>query len=100
MEAIPKYLELSIIRAWLKGETRDEIAQELGKSQGTISNVIAKFRNELGNYVVDALRELGKELRRLEITPNNCAIGFRIFTILEKLKIPEENLKEFLTTLF
>ena len=47
-EIIPRYFELSIIRAWLQGKTRDEIAQEFGKSQGKVSDVIAKMRNSLG----------------------------------------------------
>ena len=37
---------------------------------------MAKFRNKLGHYEADALRELGKELRRQNMTAENCAIGF------------------------
>ncbi|MGI0051035.1 MAG: hypothetical protein ACRD8K_04775 [Nitrososphaeraceae archaeon] len=72
-----------------KVKIRDEITQEFHKSQGTVSNIIAKFRNEMSHYDFDAMRTLGKELRQLEMTPNNCAMGFRIFKILQKLKIPE-----------
>ena len=42
-EIIPRYFELSIIHAWLKGKTRDEIAQEFGISHGTVSKIIAKI---------------------------------------------------------
>ncbi len=100
MESLPRYLELSIIHAWLKGKTRDEIAQEFGTSQGTVSNIVARMRNSLGKSNADSMRELAQELRRLDITPDNCAIGFRIFTVLEKLKIPEATMNEFLTTIF
>jgi DNA-binding CsgD family transcriptional regulator len=48
-EIIPRYFELSIIHSWLKGKTRDEIAQEFGKSQGTVSNIISRMRNDWGN---------------------------------------------------
>jgi hypothetical protein len=58
------------------------------------------FRNKLGHYEADALRELGKQLRRQNITAENCAKGFRISKIIEKLKIPEEKTKEFLTTIY
>lgn len=75
MESIPSYIESSIILAWLKGKIRDEITQEFHKSQGTVSNIIAKFRNEMSHYDLDAMRTLGKELRQLEMTPNNCAMG-------------------------
>ena len=101
MESIPNYIESSIILAWLKGKIQDEITQEFHKSQGTVSNIIAKFRNEMSHYDLDAMRTLGKELRQLEMTPNNCAINFRIFKILEKLKIPEtKKIEEFLTSIF
>ncbi len=101
MENVLSYLESCIIQNWLQGKTRDEIAQAFGTSQGTVSNIIAKFRNELGNYVVDALRELGKELRRQNMTADNCAIGFRVSKIMEKLKMPEaKKFEEFLTTIF
>ena len=59
------------------------------------------MRNELGNYVVNALRELGKELRRQNMTADNCAIGFRVYKIMEKLNIPEaKKFEEFLITIF
>jgi hypothetical protein len=99
-EIIPRYFELSIIRAWLQGKTRDEIAQEFGKSQGKVSDVIAKMRNSLGKYDVDSMRELAKQLREQDITPDNCVCGFRIFNILEKLKIPETEMEKFLETMY
>ena len=65
-EIIQNIFELSIIHSWSKGKTRDEIAQEFGKSQGTVSNIIAKIRNRWGNYDADSMRELAKELRERE----------------------------------
>jgi len=100
MEDLPRYFELCVIHAWLKGKTRDEIAEEFGKSQGTVSNIIAKMRNSLGRYDADAMRELAQELRELDMTPENCAIGCRVFKVLEKLKIPEGRIAEFLNEIF
>jgi transcriptional regulator with XRE-family HTH domain len=97
---IPRYLELSIIKSWLKGKTRDEIAEEYGKSQGTVSNIISRMRNSLGSYDADSIRELAKELREHDITPDNCAYGFRIFNVLEHLKIPETEMEKFLTAIY
>jgi transcriptional regulator with XRE-family HTH domain len=99
-EINPRYLELSIIRAWLKGGTRDEIADEFGKSRGTVSNITTKMRNEWGNYDAESMRVLAKELREQAITADNCACGFRIFNILEKLKIPEAEIENFLETMY
>jgi transcriptional regulator with XRE-family HTH domain len=100
MEDLPRYFELCVIHAWLKGKTRDEIAEEFGKSQGTVSNIITKVRNSLGRYDADAMRELAQELRELDMTPENCAIGCRVSKVLEKLKIPEEKIAEFLKEIF
>ena len=97
---IPSYTEECIIQYWLRGDTRDKIAQAFEASQGTVSNIIAKFRKNLGSYVADALREFGKELRRQNMTADNCAIGFRVYKIIEKFKIPEAKLEEFLTSIF
>ena len=99
-EINPRYLELSIIRAWLKGGTRDEIAVEFGKSRGTVSNIITKMRNEWGNYDAESMRVLAKELREQGITADNCACGFRIFNILENLKIPKAEIEKFLETIY
>jgi hypothetical protein len=85
---------------WLQGKTRDEIAQAFGVSRGTVSNIWAKFRNKLGHYEADALRELEKELRRQNMTAENCAIGLRMSNIMEKLGIQEEKTEEILTTVF
>ena len=34
------------------------------------------------------------------MTADNCAIGFRLIKILEKLDIPEAKFEEFLTSIF
>ena len=88
-------MEDCIFQYWLKGETRDKIDEAFETSKGTVSNIIAKFRNKLSNYVVDALRESGKELRRHNMTADNFAIGLRLIKILEKLDIPEAKFEEF-----
>lgn len=97
---IPSYEEEVIIQYWLQGKTRDEIAQAFEVSQGTISNIWKKFRNKLGQYEADALREFGKLLQRLNMTAENCAVGCRISKIMEKLKIPEEEIEKFLATIY
>lgn len=101
MERIPKYMESIIIEAWLKGYSRDAIVQEFGTSNGTVSNILTQFRNNLGHYDADTLRELGKQLQRQNMTADNCAVGFRIYKIMEKLKILEaKKMEEFLTSIF
>jgi hypothetical protein len=96
----PSYIEEVIIQYWLLGYARDEIAKSFEMSKGKVSTIWAKFRNKLGHYEADALRELGKQLRRQNMTAENCAVGFRISKIIDKLNIPEEKMEEFLTSTF
>lgn len=97
---IPSYEEAVIIKYWLMGYMRDEIAKEFHTSTGTASNIWAKFRNKIGHYEADALREFGKQLRQLDMTAENCAVGCRVSKIIEKLGMPEEKIKEFLITIY
>ena len=52
MQELPRYYESCVIHTWLKGKTRDEIAEEFGIGQGTVSNIIARMRNSLSKYEV------------------------------------------------
>jgi hypothetical protein len=54
------------------------------------------MRKSCGNYDADSMRELAKVLREQDITPDNCASGFRILNVLENLKIPKEDMENFL----
>jgi orotate phosphoribosyltransferase-like protein len=99
-ELYSSYLEEVIIQYWLKGFIREEIAKEFHLSTVTASNVWAKSRNKLVHYEADALRELGKQLRRQNMTAENCAIGLRMSKIIEKLGIPKAKIKEFLCTIY
>jgi hypothetical protein len=51
-------------------------------------------------YDIDSMRELGKELRRADLTVDNCAVGFRTHNIITKLKITENEIERFLTSTF
>ena len=88
-----------IIKYWLLGYTREEIAKEFHISTGKASNIWDKFKNKIGHYEAEALRLLGKQLRQQNMTAGNCVVGFRISKIIEKLGIPEEKIEEFLITI-
>ncbi|HEX5185523.1 MAG TPA: hypothetical protein VFV86_01420 [Nitrososphaeraceae archaeon] len=88
-----------IIKYWLLGCTREEIAKECHISTGKASNIWDKFKNKIGHYEAEALRLLGKQLRQQNMTAENCVVGFRISKIIEKLGIPEEKIEEFLITI-
>jgi outer membrane murein-binding lipoprotein Lpp len=54
-----------------------------------------QVERKIGVPTTDSLRQFGIELRRLKMTPSDCASGCRIFNVVKKLGIGEENFKSF-----
>lgn len=48
-----------VIRLWIEGYSRKDIALITGVSEGTVSNIIVEWRQKLGKGDADAVRELG-----------------------------------------
>ena len=76
-----------VIKQWLEGVQRDMIAANNGLSAGAVTNIVNDFRRGLGSAVVDDLRELGVTFRKVGITPAQCALGFRIAMLIDKLGV-------------
>ena len=95
---IPEYVEQNIIRNWLLGKSRDEIATEDDTSTGSVSNIIKKFIDRLGQCDAETIRELAIQIKKVNLTPKDCAIGFRVNKILENIGIANEemNIESFL----
>jgi hypothetical protein len=78
-----------VIKQWLEGVQRDMIAANNGLSAGAVTNIVNDFRRGLGSAVVDDLRDLGVTFRKVGITPAQCALGFRIAMLINKLGVKE-----------
>ena len=48
----------TVIRFWIEGKSRKDIALLSGVSEGTVSNIIAEWRQKLGDGDAEAIREL------------------------------------------
>ncbi|HEX5891796.1 MAG TPA: helix-turn-helix domain-containing protein [Nitrososphaeraceae archaeon] len=86
-----------IIRLWLDGKSRKDIALICGVSEGTVSNVIADWKQKLGEEDADALRELGINMKRSGTDAPQCAQGHRISMILKKMGVNEEDFESFIS---
>lgn len=64
---ISNEIKSSIIKLYLQGKSRDEIAQKSGTSTGAVSNIIAEWKDGLDNTDADALRELAVNMNRQKI---------------------------------
>jgi transposase len=64
-----------VIRLWLLGISRDDIAPLANTSHGTVTNTIEKWRNGIDKPEADTVRELAKSIRSAGLTPAQCATG-------------------------
>jgi hypothetical protein len=88
--AIPETVKSKVISQWLRGLSRDTIAQDNNISAGAVSNITNEWSIALGKPEADAFRELAKTLTIAGITPAQCAIGFRTMTLLSEQNIDED----------
>ena len=94
---ISEDIQRKIIRLWLEGKSRKDIALICNVSEGTVSNVIADWKQKLDEGDADALRELRSNLKRTGIDAVRCAQGHRISMILRKMGVNEEDFGLFIS---
>jgi len=81
MERLTAKKKLSVLMSYFRGLSYDEIAAKIGVSKGTVANIIADLR--AGNFPeagdvgdqIELLRDLSIDLRRLNLSPGQCASG-------------------------
>jgi hypothetical protein len=86
-----------MIKLWLFGTTRAEIERITGISSGTISNIIADFKKRLDDSDPEALKDLYTVLREHNITPSQCATGFRTAKVINEIGGDDEKMQAFLS---
>jgi hypothetical protein len=93
---IPENIRQTVIRLWLEGKSRNDIALICGIGDGTVSNIVSDWRQKLGYRDAEALRELGININRTGIDAAQCAQGFRILMIMKKSGINENQFESFI----
>jgi hypothetical protein len=88
------------IYEWLRGSSRDKIAGIYNISTGAVTNIINEWRNNIGAYIAEDLRELSISLKKANITPIQCSIGFRVAKIMQRLGITEEQFESFMSDMY
>ena len=86
---LPENIKSAVIQQWLQGNARDLIAVDTGLSSGGVTNIINEWRHGLGYPLADELRELVTTFKKIGITASQCAVGFRLATIMIKLGVDE-----------
>ena len=82
-----------VIRRYLQGESRNDIARTCGLGEGTVSNIEDEWKHSLGIPDVQSLRELAVNLKRCGIDALQCAEGLKILNTIRKLGVNENELQ-------
>jgi hypothetical protein len=93
---ISESMRNTVIKEWLKGNHRDKIAVQMGLSGGTVSNIIREWRDRLGNYDIEEMREFSVMCRKAGITPSQCVPAFRAFELQRRMGFDEDDLQFFI----
>lgn len=94
-QQLPTHIKEEVIRKWLSGEQRDKIASDISMGAGTVTNIISEWKEEIGIPTADGLRVLATELKRSNINASQCAKGYRLLNIINKLGAQEEENRVF-----
>ena len=89
-----------VIRLYLQGLSRNDIARTCGVGEGTVSNVIDEWKRSLDIPDVQSLRDLAVNLKRYGIDAAQCAQGFRILNTMKKLGVNQNQVESFLDEVY
>ena len=89
-----------VIRLYLQGLSRNDIARTCGVGEGTVSNVIDEWKRSLDIPDVQSLRDLAVNLKRYGIDAAQCAQGFRILNTMKKLGVNQNQVESFLDKVY
>jgi hypothetical protein len=97
---LPDNIKSIVIQQWLQGNPRNDIASNNGLSSGAVTNIVNEWRRRLGFAVIDEFRELAVTMKKVGVSGAQCALGFRIATIIIKTGINEDSFENFILDVY
>jgi hypothetical protein len=97
---LPNTIKSLVIQQWLQGRPRNDIAAENGLSSGAVTNIVNEWRHNLGFAAADELRELAVTMKKVGITAAQCAVGFRIATVMLNIGVREDSFEYFILDIY
>jgi phenylalanyl-tRNA synthetase alpha subunit len=97
---LPSTIKTLVIQQWLQGRPRNDIASENGVSSGAVTNIVNEWRHDLGFAAADELRELAVTMRKVGINAAQCALGFRIATVMLRIGVKEDSFESFILDVY
>jgi hypothetical protein len=90
---IPRNIKITVIRQWLNGLTREEIAEKNDIGTGTVTGIIKEARKEEEYSDIDLLREVSKKLKEEGLALPSLAFAIRLRRIMEENDINEDQIE-------
>lgn len=94
-QKVPSVIKKRVIRAWLEAKPRNVIADELGISYGSVSNIIVQAKRE-SIKDIDLLRVVVVLLKSNNLDLTHFASSIRLKNRLNGLKLTETQVDSFL----
>ncbi|HEY9385489.1 MAG TPA: hypothetical protein VIP70_00480 [Nitrososphaeraceae archaeon] len=89
---IPRHIKQKVIRQWLQGLSREQIAKENSIGAGTISAII-KYAKREEDPDIDLLREVALILKRDDFDQGYFGFAIRLQKVMEENDINEDQLE-------
>jgi hypothetical protein len=88
---IPEQIKREVIRKWLLGEKRDEIATDLEIGKGTVSEIMKIYSQK--DSEVDLIRQVALAIKALQTDVVTFSQALRLKNILNELGLKEEKIE-------
>ena len=80
-------LESQVIKDYLNGKTRNQIAKDNNTSTGNVSNITNEWMRRIGRSDGEEIRDFVKLVRKAGLSVKQCADGYRTTQLMKKTGI-------------
>jgi hypothetical protein len=97
--AIVDHIRNQVIKEWLSGNSRNDIATKNKIGAGTVSNIINEWKKGLDNSEYESIRELAVLSKKEAMTLSDVAANVRLNNYIQKLGANVEQIESFIANI-
>jgi hypothetical protein len=90
---IPRYIKEKVIRQWLNGLTREEIARKNDIGAGTVTAIVQDAKKQEEYNDIDLLREVSRKLKEEGLSLPSLGFAIRLKRKMEENDINEDQIE-------
>lgn len=79
-----------MIQGWLNGNTRNQLAKEIGISAGSVTNIVNEWNENIGHPEAEELRKFSVWVKTTGMTITQSVKAFRIRRMLNNLMVGDD----------